>query len=294
MARPVHVSRLVPNPGNIRHDLGDLADLTASIRAQGILQPLVAEPRPDGKYTVLAGHRRLAAAKRAGLETVPVTIRRATGGTAKAIEVMLVENCQRKDLGPIERAEAMGELRDRGYTVTAIARAIGLTVSTVSTALALLDLDAGSRERVRNGIVKAGDAMAAVRRTRKAQRGGGTGRPAHVGDPWFSDRHRLARTVRAMCGHTNRPIVGRVGCGQCWEQAIRDDALQPPEEPEPVERLTRRQERMQSVAALPLAPVGTNQQKMPGQITAAQAAELVGVSERTIERYKRDLAGAAQ
>lgn len=289
-ARPVHVSRLVSHPANIRHDLGDLTDLTASIRAQGILQPLVAEPRPDGKYTVLAGHRRLAAARRAGLEMVPVTVRRAASDTAKAIEVMLVENCQRRDLGPIEKAEAMGELRDRGYTMTAIAQAIGMTVSTVSGYLAYLDMDEGSRERVRNGTVKSGDALKAIRRTRKARGAHGGGRPVHVERPWFGDRHPLARAARALCHHTNRAVVGGVACGQCWERAIRDDAAEPPDEPEPLERFTKRDERMAMIAGLNMADGPTPK---PGQVTAAEAAERVGVSPRTIERYKRDLAGAA-
>lgn len=290
MARPVHVSRLVPHPANVREHLGDLTDLTASIRAQGILQPLVAEPRDDGKYTVLAGHRRLAAAKRAGMEMVPVVIRRATADTAKALEIMLVENCQRRDLGPIEKAEAMGALRERGYTMSAIARAIGMTTSTVSHYLAYLDLDESSRERVRNGTVKGGEALKAVRRTRQAARGGTTGRPVHTAPPWFTDRHPLARAARSMCGHSGRPMVGNVACGQCWERAIRDDAAEPPDEPMDPGLPSPRQERMEIVAGLRLA---TGPVPKPGEVTARQAGEMVGVSPRTVERYKRDLAGAA-
>lgn len=289
MSRPIHVSRLVPHPANVREHLGDLTDLTASIRAQGILQPLVAEPRADGKYTILAGHRRLAAAKRAGMEMVPVVIRKATGDGAKAIEIMLVENCQRRDLGPIEKAEAMGALRERGYTMSAIARAIGMTTSTVSRYLTYLDLDEGSRERVRAGTVGAGHAIKEVRRTRKAQRGGPTGRPTVTADPWFTLRHSLARAAQAMCGHTTRPMVGNVACGQCWEQAIRDDALQPPDEPAERERTTTRQERMQVVAGLRMLD---GPDPRPGFTTAREAAERLGVTPRTIERYKRDLAGA--
>jgi ParB family chromosome partitioning protein len=291
MARPIHVSRLVGHPANIRHNLGDLADLTASIRAQGILQPLLAEPRPDGKYTILAGHRRLAAAKQAGLEMVPVTVRRAATDQAKAIEVMLVENCQRRDLGPIEKAEAMGVLRDRGYTVTAIARAIGLAPSTVSATLALLDLDEASRERVRDGTVKAGDALKAVRRTRRAG-GGRTGRPVHTAPAHFTGRHPLARSAQAMCSHNTRPVVGGVACGQCWEAAIREDAAMLPEEPETVAAPTRRQERMAAAAELRLHDSG-DAVPPPGVLTAAMAAERLGVSPRTIARYKHDLAGAA-
>lgn len=255
-ARPIHVSRLHPHPGNVRGDLGDLTELAASIRAQGIIQPLVAEPRPDGKsYTIIAGHRRYAAEK-AGLSIVPVIVRRATGNAAKAIEVMLVENCQRRDLGPIEKAEAMDALRDRGYTASAIARAIGLTPSTVSNYLAMLEVDEETREHVRAGQVQAGHALQAVRQVRRASRASvGTpraGRPARAERPWFTGRYPLAAAARASCHHTARPMVGNVACGQCWEQAIRDDASTPGREPDKAERPpTAQQEHMAILVGAP-------------------------------------------
>jgi ParB family chromosome partitioning protein len=288
-SRPIHVSRLVPHPSNVRDDLGDLAELAASIAAQGILQPLVAEPRADSKYTVLAGHRRLAAAKRARLEMVPVIIQPARDA-GKAIEVMLVENCQRRDLSAVEKARAMGSLRDDlGYSAAAIAKATGLSQSTVSYYLSLLDLDEESLAKVASGEVRVGHAVAAVRTARKAKRGRATGRPVQVNAAWFTGRHPLARAARALCDHRTRPLVGDVACGQCWEQAIRDDAARPAGEPEPLERFTRRQERMQVIASLPMlggpTPDGVH-------VTAREAAERLGVSERTVTRYKRDLATA--
>ena len=297
MSRPVHVDRLVPHPANIRENLGDLAALTASIRAQGILQPLVAEPRPDGKYTVLAGHRRLAAARRAGLETVPVTIRPATGGWAKAIEIMLVENCQRRDLGPIEKAEAMGALRELGYTASAIARQLGMVPSGVTRYLSFLELDEGTRERVRDGTVTAAAALRAVTKTRKTTRRARgelpAGRKAQMSGAGFTPRHRLAGEAQAVCDHTTRPVLGGVACGQCWEQVIRADALQPADEPG-LGRLTAREERLAVVADLRMAGAGINGNgAVDGTVTARQVAEQLGVSTRTIERYKRDLAGAS-
>lgn len=294
--RPIHLSRLVPHPDNVRENLGDLTELAASIRSQGIIQPIVAEPRPDGKtYTIIAGHRRHAAAKLARLDMVPVTIRPATGSAAKAIELMLVENCQRRNLGPIEKAEAMGALRERGYSASAIARAIGLTPSTVSNYLAMLELDDETRERVREGQVQAGHAMKAIRHarrsTRKAKGLPKTGRPVQAERPWFTDRHALASTARAMCGHTSRPMVGNVACGQCWEQAIREDKPEP-EDAGP-ERFSVRDERLQMLASMRLHD--GNDQPPPGILTSAQAAEQLGVTKRTIERYKADLrmAGAS-
>jgi ParB family chromosome partitioning protein len=225
MADFVHVSRLKPHPSNVRESLGDLTDLAASIRVHGILQPIVISP----DHVVLAGHRRLAAARLARLDMVPVTVR----PDADALEVMLVENCQRSDLTAIEKAEAMGTLRQRGMIASQIATRTGLAVSTISYYLSLLDLDEGTRDRVARGTVKVGDAMAAVRQSRKQQRGGPAGRAAaRVEAPWFSGLHALAEPARVRCelaGHAG-PKVGRQqgapypgACGECWETVIRED-----------------------------------------------------------------------
>lgn len=76
-ARTLHVSRLRPHPGNVREDLGDLSGLVTSILQHGILQPLVVEPQPlsPGQFLIIAGHRRYAAARKAGLDMVPVVFR---------------------------------------------------------------------------------------------------------------------------------------------------------------------------------------------------------------------------
>jgi ParB family chromosome partitioning protein len=228
----VHISRLREHPHNIREDLGDLADLAASIRAQGILQPLVVQHHvtEPGAYEVIAGHRRLAAARAAGVEEIPVVVRQRApnNSPAPALEVMLVENCMRRDLGPVEKAEAMGALRNYGLTATAIARRTGLSDATVGCYLSLLDLDDDARKQVRDGRIPVGEAIAAVRRVRARQRGK-RGRPRQ-GPVWEPDhldaRHPLARKASAMCDareHTMRRRIGKVACGQCWETVIRQD-----------------------------------------------------------------------
>lgn len=291
----IHVSRIDPHPSNIREELGDLTELRDSIRVHGILQPLVVERHPakPGRYQILAGHRRLAAFKRVaantpGLEMVPCVIRPPAQGSqsARALEVMLVENCQRRDLSPVEKAEAMGALRNHGLTAAAISRRTGISQSEVSRCLALLDLDNDTRARVAAGTVKAGAALRAVRKARK-QNGGRSGRPVQAEPAWFTSRHRLAKAAAAMCSHTRRPLAGDVACGQCWEQAIRDDQDQAVPEPE---ALTAREERMQVIADLPMLGGPTADGE---HVTARQAAQRVGVTKRTIERYKRDLAEAA-
>jgi len=224
----VHISRVRPHPANIRSDLGDLTELAASVKALGILQPIVVEPHPSapGAFQVLAGHRRLAAAGCARLEQIPITIRFAARGEPE--ELMLVENCQRRDLGPMEKAGAMGALRGKGHTAARIAQRTGLAASTVSYYLSLLDLDAASQEKIRAGHLAAADAVAAVRIMRKSARSkagippvGATWEPDH-----FTTGHPLARTARARCdaaGHTMRRRIGKIACGQCWERVIRQD-----------------------------------------------------------------------
>jgi ParB family transcriptional regulator, chromosome partitioning protein len=229
----VDVDFIHPHPDNIRADLGDLTELADSIRQHGLLQPLVVQPHPtrQGHYQVLAGHRRLAAGKLAGKFELPALVRHGVDGT-RALEMMLVENCQRVDLGPMEQAEAMEKLRFRGYTGADIARTTGLSQSTVSYHLSLLELDASSRDLVRTGKLAVGEAISAVRETRKAERArtGQTVTRTKGSYKWepehLTDGHPLARKAAKLCDqsdHTMRRRVGQTACGQCWETAIRTD-----------------------------------------------------------------------
>jgi ParB family chromosome partitioning protein len=293
------IDRLREHPANVREDLGDLEELAASIRSHGILQPVVVQPNPDpaepGTFLILAGHRRTAAAKLAGIRSVPVTVRAAAG--PKAIEIMLIENCQRSDLSPMEKAEAMGKLRRRGMSGSDISRAIGLTVSTVSYYLSLLDLDDSSQQLVRDGRVSAADAVGVVRATRRRARPDRKTAPPKIEAEYFGHWHPLADKARLRCqlaGH-EAPKYGRdhtkgskVACGGCWEYVIRADERGeqlPADEPPP----GAREERMRVVAALPMLDGPTADGE---HVTAGQAAERLGVTKRTVERYKADLAMA--
>lgn len=222
------ITRVQPHPGNVRQDLGDLSEMAASIRAHGILQPIAVEPHPRlaGHWQVVAGHRRLAAAKLAGLTSVPVAIRKAGG--AQPEELMLIENLHRADLNPMDKAEAMGALKAKGYSAVRIAKSTGLSDATVGFYLALLDLDKKSRARVRDGSLPAADAVAAVRRVRKRNRAR-EGRPEmapHWEPDHFTSQHPLALRARALCDgreHSMRRRVGKLACGECWETVIRAD-----------------------------------------------------------------------
>lgn len=224
----LHVDKIQPNPANVREALGDLRELAASIRAHGILQPLIVQPHPrkNGTFQLLAGHRRLEAAIQAGLETVPVVIRHGVD-EATALELMLVENCQRADLNPMDRAEALGALIRRGYSQTRIAERTGMSLSWVNYNLSLLDLDKASRERVRRGELGSTAAVTAVRRTRRTQakKQGSTADYSWEPD-YLAATHPLAKKAGKLCDareHTMRRRIGKTACGQCWETVIRED-----------------------------------------------------------------------
>lgn len=142
------VAALRPHPDNPRGpvDPDTVAELADSIRAQGVLQPLLVTP--DG--TVLCGHRRLEAARVAGLADVPVVVRDLD--PAEAMAVMLVENVQREDLTPIQETRAYADLHRLGLRDADIARRVGVPAGRVSVRRALLRLPAAVQ-----ALIDAGD-----------------------------------------------------------------------------------------------------------------------------------------
>lgn len=223
------IEQLTAHPDNIRDDVGDLSEMAASIREHGVLQPLTATEHPtlDGIFVLLAGHRRLAAAVMAHQPQVPVIIRHGLTDPTEHTVVMLVENTHRRELSPVERAKAYGRLRDQGLTLTEIARRTGAKPSTVSYYLNLLQLDDETLDKVANGEVPSTHAIAAVRDLRQGQRI--TDGAARRGRPtaYFGPAHPLASIVRERCNHGHGGVpFGSVGCGPCWEEAIRADACQ--------------------------------------------------------------------
>ena len=129
-----------PHPDNPRKDLGDLTELAESILQNGILQNLTVLPGEEpGRYTALIGHRRLAAAKLAGLTEVPCVV--AEMEYREQIGTMFSENVQRADLTPYEQAECLQMMIDLGASQTDVANQTGLSEATVSRRLRLLKLD---------------------------------------------------------------------------------------------------------------------------------------------------------
>lgn len=155
--RSVPIAKVTPGE-NIRNALGDLDELAASIGAVGILEPLVVVAH-GSRYVVIAGHRRLAAAKKARLAEVPVIVRD-KGAAGSAIEIMLIENLQREDLPPTDEAEAFRKLiDDHGYTHKKLGDRVGRSQGHISKRLSLLKLPVKAKEAVDSGGIRMEDAL---------------------------------------------------------------------------------------------------------------------------------------
>ena len=136
----VSVHDIEKNPYQPRVSVIDgLDELVNSIKEHGLISPLIVTILPGGKYRLIAGERRLSAAREAGLTTVPVIVKEAAGG--KLLEMAIIENIQRKDLNPIEEGNAYKQLQNEfGLNVLAMAKKLGIEDLTISRRLALVTL----------------------------------------------------------------------------------------------------------------------------------------------------------
>jgi ParB family transcriptional regulator, chromosome partitioning protein len=159
----VDVDQISPNEHQPRHRVEDarLDELAQSIRANGVIQPIVVR-KVDGGYRIIAGERRWRAAQRAGLTRVPVVIKEMNAGRdAQLLEMALVENIQREDLNPIDQAAAYEKLsRDFSMTQEEIAAAVGKDRSSVANHMRLLKLPQEVRAEVAGGRLSMGHARA--------------------------------------------------------------------------------------------------------------------------------------
>lgn len=139
-------------------DHESLAELAASIREHGILQPILVRPTEDG-YKIVAGERRWRAARIAGLSTVPVIIKDMSD--FDAMSVAMVENLQREDLNPVEEAEGYRRLAEAtGWTQEQIAKQVGRSRPAVSNSLRLLSLPSDALDLLKEGRITTGHAKA--------------------------------------------------------------------------------------------------------------------------------------
>ncbi|MFM9430035.1 ParB/RepB/Spo0J family partition protein [Arthrobacter sp. MP_2.3] len=170
-------SQLAPHPHNVRRDVGNVVDLANSITAQGIMQPLVVAPSltaapvgwatpgiaRHGQYTIIAGHRRFAAAGLANLDLLPCVIREDLDTEPKQLEAMLVENTQRTDLTITEEAEAYQSLLEfDGYTVKSVAKATGRSQSLVRSRIALTKLSEAAKGKIEDRTLNVDQALVLV------------------------------------------------------------------------------------------------------------------------------------
>lgn len=158
----VPIRAVAANPFQPRRKFqaAELSELAASIRVNGLLQPVLVRRSPSGRtYQLVAGERRLRAVKLLGWKEIPAQIREVDDRTL--LVLALVENIQREDLGPLEEAKAYGVLRDRfGYGQREVAEAVGKSRSTVANVLRLLTLPPSVRRLLEEGTLSMGHGRA--------------------------------------------------------------------------------------------------------------------------------------
>lgn len=158
--REIAVQRITPSPFQPRRTFDEvkIEELAASIRSQGVIQPLIVRPKGD-EFELIAGERRWRAAMKAGLSQVPVVIRDASDH--EALQLALVENLQREDLNPIEEASGYRRLQEEfHWSQEDMAERIGKSRPTVTNALRLLGLPTEVQQEVAAGNLPAGQARA--------------------------------------------------------------------------------------------------------------------------------------
>src|SRR3954470_21782987 len=159
--REVATELVAPNPSQPRREFDEeaLVALAESIKARGILQPLVVRPLPDGSYELVAGERRLRAARIAGFERVPAVVRET--GEDERLELALIENMARQDLNAVEEARACATLvEDLGITKEEAGRRVGRSRVRVSNLIRMLELPDEALAMVESGELSGGHGKA--------------------------------------------------------------------------------------------------------------------------------------
>ena len=166
----VDINAITPNPKQPRSifDADALAELSASIKEVGVLQPPVVRDIGNGKYELIMGERRWRASKMAGLQTIPIIIRETPDN--ELLREALLENIHRSQLNPLEEGSAYENLlNDFGYTHEELATKVGKSRPAITNTLRLLNLPAGVQRRVAAGVLSAGHARALLSLTDEAE-----------------------------------------------------------------------------------------------------------------------------
>lgn len=163
VGRNIPISQIEPNPEQPRVEIGDLTDLSSSIKEKGVLEPLLVKPNNDGTWMIIAGERRWRAATQAGLREVPC-IEMDLDEKAVA-EIALIENMQRKDLTVWEEADGLANLASRyGYTQEEISKKIGKSRSTVTESMTIAKLPSDIRSKCREMDINAKSTLLEIAR----------------------------------------------------------------------------------------------------------------------------------
>ena len=203
--RMIAISQLVPNPDQPREkfDVETLAELADSILQQGVIQPILAEERSDGRFVIVAGERRWRASLQAGLTEIPAIVRSLT--EKQKLEISLVENIQREDLSAIEEARAYHRLMEvLGLSQQEVADRVGKNRSTVSNSIRLLKLPEKMKEAVKTGQMSAGHARALLAITNPADQ---ELLFAEIIGHGYSVRESEALAIEMNRGHGDKRIV---------------------------------------------------------------------------------------
>jgi ParB family chromosome partitioning protein len=216
----VGVGEVEANPEQPRTRFDDerLRELAASMKVHGVVQPIVVRTRPGGGYRLIAGERRLRAARIAGLTAVPAVVRDVQDN--EALELALVENLQREDLNPIDEARGYEALMEvGGLKQSDVAERVGKDRSTVANAMRLLELDAEVQQMLSAGALSAGHGRALLSlgtpedQRRLADRAVRRGLSVREVEALARVRTRRKRAVRAR--RTEDPVVRE------WEERLQ-------------------------------------------------------------------------
>ena len=202
MPAELDITAIVPNPHQARRefDKAALEELASSIRQYGLIQPLVVQKKPDGTYELVAGERRLRAARMAGLKTIPALVREYTPDAAA--EVSLIENLQRENLNVMEEAMAYDMLiHNFGLTQEEAAQKVGKSRPHVANMLRLLKLPDEIHQFLRDGTLSMGQARPLLQLPDKDRQLAAAGQIIRQG---LSARQCEALVARMLQGGTDK------------------------------------------------------------------------------------------
>ena len=217
---PIEQISVNPNQPRKIFDSEALQELVASIKASGVIQPVVVR-KVNGSYQLIAGERRWRAARQAGLEHIPAVVRDATD--VESLEIALVENLLREDLNPMEEAEAYQKLLAQfGWTQEELAQRVGRDRSSIANALRLLRLPEVIQADLRGGRLTMGHALALLSLTSELDQL--RLREEILAHSWsVRATEQSARAVEAASGTPRRPKAAR---RRSAELVAMEDALQ--------------------------------------------------------------------